>query len=255
MTRSYAMTDRRNDRWLARLALLFVVLFLTLAPLLSAQPAHTDSATKPTPRVCRQSACAKVRDSLLNESQKRDALQRIEHSLDSIRRDEARRAVRPAERETAADGTVAYLLRTVDGAPVMSDSQYTADTTAIVRGLYKWKGPGKSWALVPLAMIGGSMDRDRGGYQSSYATMDKRAHAAAFGALALTVDERTFAWRGVITAVIVGAAWEVGQMRPSGFPAPHRGQTLGKFDPRDLVADGVGAIVSVGARAAWRAIR
>lgn len=147
--------------------------------------------------------------------------------------------------------------RTCHAQAAVRDSQYTADTAAIVRGLYPLR-PGRGEGRVVLAitttLVAGAIDRDAGGYRDTWATRDKREHALAGAVLALTTDDRTIAWRGVGVACLLAGVFEVGQMRPSRFPAAGR-NTLGYGSWRDVGASCAGAAGAVGLRAAWRALR
>lgn len=135
------------------------------------------------------------------------------------------------------------------------DSLCARDSAAVVAGLYRVKGPGKRWLVAGAATLAlAQLDRDRGGYRDTWRTFDKQAHAGAGSSIALATDDRTVAWRGALGACALGTLWEVGQMRPSGFPAAHRGQTLGFFSWRDAVATCGGAWTGVGMRALWRRV-
>lgn len=133
-----------------------------------------------------------------------------------------------------------------------TDSTYTADTTAIVAGLWpgKVKGPGKTWFLAgATAVVAGAAMRDGGGYR------DRDQPFSNENLLHLTIA----AGIGTVTAsprgaCVLAALYDVGQMRPSGFPAAHRGQRLGKFSALDVGLACAGAYAMRPLTSAWQRV-
>lgn len=245
---------RSSGFWLSVLVAWCVLAFLLF---LVSLPLHAQRVTVRTPK-----GIAHVADSLVTASRARahaDSVRR--DSVQREFRDSVRRALRPAERYAQVDGTtVGYLLRRVDGAPLMSDSQYTADTTAIVRRLWpRWAfRPGKAALVVPGALVAGSLDRHTpDGAPLQWTGNDKVAHAFGGMAVALVLDDgrstgsavRASAWGCVAAAV-----FELGQMRPSRWPAAGP-NTLGVGDYHDAAVGCGGAIVGPLARRMWGRLR
>lgn len=145
------------------------------------------------------------------------------------------------------------------------DSLCARDSLAVVRSLWKVKGPGKVWLVVPLFVAVGALDRDGGGYRDAYTggvqpqdrilAPDKRDHLYVGGVTALLLDERTFAWRGAAWSCAAGWAFELGQMRPAGFPKAVQGDRLGYGSARDAAMNCTGAVVFPAARALVRKVR
>lgn len=237
-----------DDRPVARLAVILAIVALLGFLLLPLLPANAQGApaAKPAPGTALDSLHARAARDTMRASGR-------DSGRDSGRnsgRDSARLAmVSPAARGA--------LLRAIDGASAMSDSQYTADTTAILRGLFHFTEPAPAWFWGGVVIVTvGSIDRDGDfAYRDTYRSQDKLVHFAAGAAIAGIVGDATPAWKRIAAGCGYSTLYEVAQMRPSGWPAAHRGQRYGRFSGRDAVAGCGGAVTEVVLGEAWKALR